>query len=114
MSALPQTPAALLEELFAVFPQYRSGYDKYGPLSDSPPTFHSILIEFSVFFGGELASFTEAQLRRFGALVSEAVEGGGKLENAFGTCLLEHLHQIGAREKFIPFLSEAAREQTYV
>jgi hypothetical protein len=105
MSLLPQTPAALLEELFAIFPQYRTGYEKYGPLSDSSPTFHSILIEFTVFFGAELASFSEAQLRRFGALVSEAIEHGGKLENAFGTCLLEHLHQIGAKDRFSPYLS---------
>ncbi len=113
MSALPQTPAALLEELFAIFPQYRSDYDKYGPLSDSPATFHSILIEFTVFFGAQLASFSEAQLSKFGALVSESVAHEGRLENAFDTCLLEHLHQIGAKDRFSPYLSKIAREKTY-
>src|SRR5437016_1294071 len=112
MSALPQTPAALLEELFDIFPRYRSDYDKYGPLSDSAPTFHSILIEFTVFFGAELASFSEAQLSRFAALVSEAVAHDGRLENAFGTCLLEHLSQIGAKDKFSSYLSKIAREKT--
>jgi hypothetical protein len=112
MTALPQTPAALLEELFAVFPKYRSDYHKYGPLHNEPPTFHSILIEFTVFFATELASFSEAQLRKFGAFVSEAVEHGGELKNAFGTCLLEHLHQIRAKDRFSPYLSQFARERT--
>jgi hypothetical protein len=113
MSALPQTPKILLEELFTIFPQYRSNYDKYGPLSDSPPTFHSILIEFTVFFGTEATSFSETQLKKFGTLVNEAVAHEGQLGNAFDTCLLEHLHQIGAKDLFSPYLSKIARDKTY-
>ena len=112
MRTLPQSPKQLLEELFAIFPKYRASYDDYGPLSDASPTFHSVLTEFTCFFGAELASFSEAQLRKFGELVSMAVVQDGPLENAFGTCLLEHLRQIRA-DALRPYLSDVAIEKTH-
>jgi len=36
-----------------------------------------------------------------------------QLENAFGTCLLEHLYQIKAERVLRPFLSNLAREKTH-
>ena len=110
MHALPQTPEQLLEELFSIFPKYRDEYT--GPIHDGAPTYHSVIMAFVPFFGAELAAFSEAELRSFGMLVSSAVEAGGSLENAFGTCLLEHLHQIQALRVFRPYLSEMAREKT--
>jgi hypothetical protein len=107
---LPQSPEQLLEELFEIFPQYRAAYD--GPFHDDTPTFHSVVMAFTQFFGAEKASFSEAQLRSFGALINAAVAAGGSLENAFGTCLLEHLHQIRASKILRPYLSEMARERT--
>jgi hypothetical protein len=98
--------------LFNIFPNYSSNYSNYGPLHDFPSTFHSVLTEFTVFFGAELASFSEEQLRRFGALVNAAVAEDGPLENAFGTCLLEHLRQTQAYNVFSPYLSELARRKT--
>jgi hypothetical protein len=109
--ALPQSPEQLLEELFAIFPQYRARYD--GPIHDGTPTFHSVLMAFTPFFGAEGASLSEAQLRSFGAMVSAAVAAGGSLDNAFSTCLLEHLHQIRASGVLRPYLSELARERTH-
>jgi hypothetical protein len=111
VSTLPQTPGQLLEGLFAIFPQYRAGYR--GPIHDDAPTYHSVLLAFTPFFGAQLASFSEAQLRAFGELVSTAVAQDGPLENAFGTCLLEHLHQIGAERAFRPYLSKIARKKTH-
>jgi len=70
-------------------------------------------MDFTQFFGVEAASLSEAQLRSFGALVNAAVAAGGLLENAFSTCLLEHLHQIGALEVLHPHFSALAREQTH-
>ena len=110
MRTLPQSPEQLLEELFTIFPKYRAGYT--GPIHDDMPSFHSVLIAFAPFFGAELASLSEVQLRSFGGLVSAAVEAGGSLENAFGTCILEHLHQIRALRVFRPYLSEMACEKT--
>jgi hypothetical protein len=109
--ALPQSPEQLLEELFSIFPQYRARYD--GPIHDDTPTFHSVLMTFTPFFGAEAASLSEAQLRAFGELASAAVAAGGPLENAFRTCLLEHLHQIRASQNLRPYLSELARERTH-
>ena len=110
MRSFPQSPEQLLEELFTILPKYRADYT--GPIHDGMPTFHSVLMAFAPFFGAELASFSEVQLRSFGALVSAAVKTGGSLENAFGTCLLEHLHQIRAFRGLRPYLSEMAREKT--
>lgn len=111
MGALPPTPEALLEELFAIFPEYRTAYD--GAIHDATPTYHSVLSAFAPFFGGGSVSFSEQQLRAFGDLVNAAVAESGALENAFATCLLEHLHQIRAARVLRPYLSERARERTH-
>jgi hypothetical protein len=109
MRTVPETPRELLEELIAIFPAYRPR----ASMDDEAPTFHSVLIEFTSYLGADLSSFSAAQLRSFGTLVSAAVEAGGALENAFGTCLLEHLHQIRASKALRPFLSKRAREATH-
>jgi hypothetical protein len=108
-TVLPQTPEDLLERLSAIFPEYRAARR---PLHGEAPTFHSVLIEFSTFFGGPACSLSEHQLRSFGELVSAAMEAGGHLENAFATCLLEHTDQIGFWKVLRPFLSRAAIEKS--
>jgi len=105
---VPRTPEALLEELFTIFPQYRTAYR--GPVHDDTPTFHSVLMAFTPFFGAALASFSDAQLLCFARLSTAAEQSGGKLQNACGTCLLEHLHQIRADHVFRPCLNRARRE----
>jgi hypothetical protein len=105
--SVPQIPDALRNELIAIFPLYRERV----LIEDEAPTFHSVLTDFTPYFGAELASFSVAQLRSLGDLISAAVEAGGTLENAFGTCLLEHLHQIGASKTLRPYLSEQALER---
>jgi len=104
---LPRSPGQLLAQIFAIFPGYQDAYR--GPIHDDAPTFHSTLIGFTGFFGGGLKGFSETQLRSFGALINQAVDAGGDLENAFSTCLLEHLRQIRAEKAMKPFLSKAAR-----
>ena len=110
MRDLPPTPEALLEKLFEIFPQLRTDYQ---PIHDDTPTFHSVLIAFTGFFGAHSSTFSERQLRAFGDLVSAAVAAGGVLANAFETCLLEHLHQIRAWQVLRPHLSELARERSH-
>ena len=109
-SALPQSPDELLEQLFAIFPEYRGCYER--PTDEAPLTFHFVLMDFTTFFGRVAHSSSEKQLGALGRLVSAAVEADGLLENAFGTCLLEHLHQIKASAALRPHLSKAARERT--
>jgi hypothetical protein len=105
----PESPTELLEELFTIFPQYRANYH---PIHDDTPTYHSVMLAFTPFFGAQLASISTVQFRKFGALVSEAVTQEGPLENAFGTCFLEHLHQIKAEHALRPYLSDLARNKT--
>jgi len=52
-------------------------------------------------------------MKYFAAIINKAVEDGGNLENAFGTCFLEHLEQIKAREPLVSFLSKAAKERLH-
>lgn len=104
---LPGTPEQLLTELFAIFPQYRRAYT--GAIHDETPAFHSVLIGFSSF---RLESSSVDQLRDFGRLVNVAVAAGGPLANAFGTCVLEHLQEIGAGRTLRPYLSKTTREKT--
>ena len=111
VNLLPQTPEELLDTLFRIFPEYRTRYP--GPIHDYPPSYHSVLISFTPFFGAELTSFSKAQLRSFGNMVSKAVAQGGQLENAFGTCFLEHLHHIRAERAMRTYLSKAARQMTH-
>jgi hypothetical protein len=106
--ALPRSPEQLLEELFRIFPEYRA--ELSGPIHDGL-AFHSVLMAFTPFFGKASGTFSEDQLKAFGSLVSAGVESGGPLENAFGTCLLEHLGQIRAWRAFRPYLSKVAREK---
>ena len=102
MRILPSTPEALLEELYTIFPEYRAKYD--GPIHEFMPTYHSVLMGFTPFLGGERVSFSDRQLRALGDLASAAVAEGGMLGNAFDTCLLEHLHQVRAFKILRPYL----------
>ena len=97
-----------MEELFGIFPQCR---DSYQPIHDEPASFHSALIAFSPLVTAALNNCSKADLLRFAELVNSAVESGGVLENAFATCLLEHLGQLGASNTLRPYLSRLAREK---
>jgi hypothetical protein len=110
-STLPQSPEQLLCALLTIFPQYHAPC--VGGSDQDTLSYHAILIDFTCFFGAELASLSDVQLRSFGTLVNDAIMQPGLLENAFGTCLLEHLHQIKAERRFRPFLSKMAREKTH-
>jgi hypothetical protein len=110
MRTIPQSPEQLLAELFEIFPQLRTDYR---PIHDDAPTFHSVLIAFTGFFGAHSSTFSERQLREFGDLVSASLAAGGVIANAFETCLLEHLHQIRAWQVLRPHLSELARERSH-
>lgn len=110
---IPESAAELLERLFTIFPQFRDSYS--GPFHDGAPSFHSVLHGYVSDFSGRLADAPAEQLQAFGALISEAVAqpgGTNSLENAFGTCLLEHLRSIRAERALWPYLSKRARELT--
>jgi|SRR5581483_7263275 len=105
---VPGSPEQLLEELFEIFPECRTSYK---PFHDDAPTFHSVLLGFNPLVTTSLGTCSKSQLLAFANLVNAAVKGGGDLENAFGTCFLEHLGQLGALNTLRPHLSQLAREK---
>jgi hypothetical protein len=109
---LPTSPRGLAVALSSIFPTFEVGktdpYDPYGA-----PTFHSIMIDFTTFFGRASRSCSQKQLRSFGALVNQAVRQSGPLENAISTCFLEHLRQIRAERVLRPFLAPAGKERIH-
>jgi|SRR6187402_2576110 len=102
--SLPATPEQLLERLGAIFPKFSADSN-----DRTARTFHSILREFTVFFGIEFSSASIAQIQALGTLINEATAKPSTLENAFGTCFLEHARQIGAAPTLGPYLSPIAR-----
>lgn len=105
-TAIPPTPDALLERLAAVFPMFVAHTSDDDAQATS---FHSVMMEFTVFFGRAAQSASAKQLRALSELILEATAHPGELENAIGTCFLEHLHQIQAEKVLRPFLNEANR-----
>lgn len=107
---LPESPVELVEVLFNIFPEYR--LPPASPIQGEDPSFHSVLIDFCTDCGRLVNCASERQLSAFGHLINAVVEKGGDLENAFSTCVLEHLHQIGALQTLRPYLSKLACERT--
>src|SRR5215471_18001786 len=106
-SALPTSPNELRTALIALFPDFESQCEH------EPRTFHSVMIDFAVYFGGNAAAFSPKQLQAFADLVNSAVAGGGDLENAVSTCMLEHLHQIRVTKLLRPYLTMQAKAKCH-
>ena len=103
------SPRELLEALTGIFPKYA-----FNPDEASSPTYHGLMIDFACYYGS--VSCTDRQLKDFAALINAAVDAGGDLENAFSTCLLEHLGNrkwTPARKPLMPFLSKAVKERLH-
>jgi hypothetical protein len=105
MHTTPETPEQLLDALVAIFPRFREEWED----GEAPETFHGVMIRFSTFFVAPEHAGSPETLRRLGGLIDRAVAGGGPLENAVSTCLLEHLGQIDAWKLLRPYLSDATR-----
>jgi hypothetical protein len=104
----PETPADLLDALVSIFPRFGAEWED----GEAPETFHGVKLRFSTFFDASDPSATPVALGRLGGLINRAVAGGGPLENAVSTCLLEHLHRIGAWQALRPYLSDSSRRRS--
>jgi hypothetical protein len=109
MKTAPRSPSELTAALGAIFPSLPRDFGSSGEsvLADAEPTYHSVLREFAYFFGRNLSEFSDRQLRRFAELVVRCIAVHGPLENAFDTCFLEHLQQLGVESRLRPFLVAA-------
>jgi hypothetical protein len=108
MTTLPETPVRLLDALAAIFPAFRAEWEE----GESPTTFHGVILRFTPFFGRHAGTLPPEALKTLGELVNAAVARGGLIENAFSTCLLEHLRQISAWRALEPYLSDLSKQRS--
>src|SRR3954464_8693661 len=83
-------PEGLLSALRGLFPQFGDG-ELLNEVETGEANLHTIMHEFSSF---DFTAGTERQLTGLAALLRECVAERDLLENAVGTCFLEHLGQI--------------------
>ena len=105
-----KSPQDLISELTEIFPDF-----KFEPFETDPTyiSYHMLLQQFIGYFGSNNSLFSERQIKNFAGLVNWAVEIGGELENAFGTCFLEHLHQVRAKKPLTMFLSKESKKRLH-
>jgi hypothetical protein len=108
MNTTLQTPERLLDALVAIFPELRAEWEEAEPAE----TFHKVVLRFTPFFGARAhqpvrrptpARRPDRPVRRWRR----------PLENALSTCLLEHLHQIGAWKTLRPYLSDLSKSRSH-
>ncbi len=107
----PQTAQDLWALLTGIFPGFVEDCSKAEVESDA--TLHFVMRDFTPYFSGNQSSFSERQIKALALFINEAVAVDDKLENAVGTCFLEHLRQVSGYKVLAPFLSREARDKTH-
>lgn len=110
----PQTAAALHARLVAIFPGFCeecTDAEVAESENEGGPAMHLVMQRFAVYFGCEQDSLSPRQIVELAELANEAVTVDDVLENAFGTCFLEHLHQIDGYKTLAPHLSAKAKSE---
>ena len=116
---MPHRPQETLRQLSEVFPDFPKQWEEEGaPAEDGLVdgvyyewTHHAVLSQFLAFFAQRHNSFTEGQLRRLGDWINKAVRQEDEIENAVGTCFLEHMRQVRIDRVLAPYLSPAAKHK---
>ena len=84
-------PDALMTALRSLFPDF--GDDELSQeVRSGDANLHTVMREFSSSFSA--ASAEPSQLTGLASLIGECIAASDDLENAVGTCFLEHLRQI--------------------
>lgn len=99
MKAESRSAADMRDQLLALFPGYRTHWESPdNPFTAEDGTFshHGLMIDFTDLLGRNVRGFSEKQIGESCRFIDVSVSIEGPLENAVSTCLLEHLHQIGA------------------
>lgn len=108
MKAAPTTPEQLRTALVSLFPTFEAEIDEdtsYG----REITFHTLMLDFTPFFGRNIKAFSEKQMRGLAELIHLAIKIPGPLENAMSTCFLEHTKQIRVNRELNAARVEARR-----
>lgn len=95
-----------LQELLPGFDHSWEDEDMWSGLGRS---YHAVVRDLADHFGKVCPSLNDKQLSQFAAWINGTVESGGKLENAVGTCFLEHAGQLGIYHALVPHLSPLAK-----
>jgi len=114
-TARPQTAREVRAALVEIFPGFaRDVTDddlaEWERMSVQDP--HAVMIPFTQYFGANQTTFSDRQLQALGTFLNRAVEFDDALENAVGTCFLEHLRQINGYAALSPYLSAEAKSRT--
>jgi hypothetical protein len=107
----PQTAKELWVLLTKIFPGFSADCEEIEIESDT--TLHFVMMDFTPYFSGKLETFSENQLKKLALFINDAVSVDDNLENAVGTCFLEHLHQVCSYKALAPFLSRQAKDKTH-
>lgn len=91
------TPTGLLAALQGIFPDFGDGELAERILAEDA-TVHTVMFEFAGSF--RAGSQSSSQLNRLASLLTLCITETDALENAVGTCFLEHLRQIDRERVF--------------
>jgi hypothetical protein len=91
----PMTSQALLDKLFALFPDFRAYWDDPANCfrgKDGSFTVHGVFAQFSGFYQERHATLPSDRVEALGTFVSACMESSDKrLDNAAGTCFVENI-----------------------
>ena len=109
MQLLPTSPLELQSFLARLFPSFA---EEAEDPTEWPPeagefTFHTVMFNFTPFFGKEIERFSSKQLAEFGKFLHAVSLTTGSLENAVSTCFLEHTRQIKVNKRLQPWITAA-------
>lgn len=107
----PQTAKQLWSVLVEIFPSFAADCEDEEIQPDT--TLHFVMRDFAPYFSSNLGAFSEFQIRNLARFINDAVAVDDNLENAVGTCFLEHLHQVRSYKILAPFLSRQAKDKTH-
>ena len=102
-----QEPAGLLSTLRGIAPDFGDP-EFLGDVETGEANLHTVWTEFGSYFLPE--AWEPAKLSRLATLVHECVAVQDNLENATGTCFLEHLRQRDRRGVFRRYLSPEVKD----
>ena len=107
----PQTAKELWTLLTEIFPGFSAHCEDEEIQPDT--TLHFVMSDFTTYFSGNRDTLSESQLRKLAQFINDAVAVDDNLENAVGTCFLEHLRQVRSYKILAPFLSRQAKDKTH-
>ena len=106
----PQTAKELWTLLTGIFPSFVEDCSEEEVQDE---TLHFVMRNFTPYFSGNREAFSERQIKALARFINDVVAVDDNLENAVGTCFLEHLRQVSGYKVLAPLLSRKAKDKTH-